>query len=574
MVDIWRLLHPKRRQFSWHSRQANISSRLDRIYIDSTWASLVKSCYITPFVWSDHDIVAMSFSLPNAVNRGRGFWKMNLTLLEDDAFKADVAAFWADWKQEKRHYADPSIWWDLGKSYIKRLAIDFSIRKQRGNRMALRELQADLQAERAKDAPDPLHVNQLLATLKSLQIREDGRIFIATRTNLREQGETPTKYFFDLLACKENTHAITALQTSEGRVLRDQENIIGETRQYFTSLYTKERQNMFLSKINRVLPEVDKHSLKEPITLKDLWEALAQTEAEKTPGCDGLPYEFYKIFWQLLGQDLHEVYLYCLTHNSGLTVSQRTSLIALLYKKGDKQALQNWRPISLLCTDYKILAITLSNRLKQKLHVILHVDQTSGVPGRTINENLFLTRNLIAYANQKETRGYIVTLDQEKAFDRLDRDFLFQIMKKMNFGSVFISWIKTLYQDTQSSVLVNGHVSMRFPVTRGVRQGCHLSAPLYSIYAETLGEEIRTNPGIHGFFLPGNQEVKVMQYADDITLYLSHRTQLKHLFSILECSGRLLAPQLIKVRPRVSWWVLSPIGMNVTILYSGKTRRV
>ena len=230
LVDIWRLLHPKRRQFSWHSRQANISSRLDRIYIDSTWASLVKSCYITPFVWSDHDIVAMSFSLPNAVNRGRGFWKMNLTLLEGDAFKADVAAFWADWKQEKRHYGDPSIWWDLGKSYIKRLAIDFSIRKQRGNRMALRELQADLQAERAKDAPDPLHVNQLLPTLKSLQIREDGRIFIATRTNLREQGETPTKYFFDLLACKENTHAITALQTSEGRVLRDQENIIGETR--------------------------------------------------------------------------------------------------------------------------------------------------------------------------------------------------------------------------------------------------------------------------------------------------------------------------------------------------------
>ena len=187
---------------------------------------------------------------------------------------------------------------------------------------------------------------------------------------------------------------------------------------------------MFLSTINRVLPEVDKHSLEEPITLKDLWEALAQTEAEKTPGCDGLPYEFYKIFWQLLGQDLHEVYLYCLTHNSGLTVSQRTSLIALLYKKGGKQALQNWRPISLLCTDYKILAKTLSNRLKQKLHVILHVDQTSGVPGRTINENLFLTRDLIAYANQKETRGYIVTLDQEKAFDRLDRDFLFQIMKK------------------------------------------------------------------------------------------------------------------------------------------------
>ena len=80
---------------------------------------------------------------------------MNLTL-EDDAFKADVAAFWADSQQEKRHYTDPSIWWDRGKSNIKRLAISFSIRNQRGKRLALRELQADLQAERAKDAPDPL----------------------------------------------------------------------------------------------------------------------------------------------------------------------------------------------------------------------------------------------------------------------------------------------------------------------------------------------------------------------------------------------------------------------------------
>ena len=82
-------------------------------------------------------------------------------------------------------------------------------------------------------------------------------------------------------------------------------------------------------------------------------------------------------------------------------------------------------------------------------------------------------------------------------------------MKKMNFGDSFISWIRTLYRDTQSYVLVNGHVSMRFPVTRGVRQGCPLSALLYTIYAETLGEEIRTNPNIHGIFLPENQEVSL-----------------------------------------------------------------
>ena len=72
LVDIWRHLHPKTRQFSWHSKQANKSSRLDRIYVDSTWTTLVKSCCITPFVSSDHDMVVMSFSLPNTVTRGGG----------------------------------------------------------------------------------------------------------------------------------------------------------------------------------------------------------------------------------------------------------------------------------------------------------------------------------------------------------------------------------------------------------------------------------------------------------------------------------------------------------------------
>ena len=129
LIDIWRDLHPKTRQFSWHSKQANISSRLDRIYIDSTLTPLVKSCYITPFVWSDHDMVVMSFSLPNIVTRGRGFWKMLL----DDAFEADVEHFWAEWKNEKTKYSDSTSWWDLGKTYVKKLAIDFPLGNKKEN---------------------------------------------------------------------------------------------------------------------------------------------------------------------------------------------------------------------------------------------------------------------------------------------------------------------------------------------------------------------------------------------------------------------------------------------------------
>ena len=76
----------------------------------------------------------------------------------------------------------------------------------------------------------------------------------------------------------------------------------------------------------------------------------------------------------------------------------------------------------------------------------------------------------------------------------MDRKFLLSVMEKMNFGQNVMSWIKTIYSGTQSSTQINGHESVRFPLTRGVR--CPLSAILYSLLAETLGEEIRNSKKI------------------------------------------------------------------------------
>ena len=233
---------------------------------------------------------------------------MNSTLLEDDSFKADVENFWAEWKKEKMRYSDPTSWWDLGKSYVKRLAIDFSVRKQQGKRVALRELQNALQAERARDVPDMLLINELVAKIKRFHVQQNGRIFIATHTTLIEPGETPTKQFFHLLAHRENQQSITALQNSDGHIVKNQENIIEETRRYFAHLYTKEgglnqvKQNMFLRKIHKVLPEADKHSLQKQIALKELKEALDQTEVAKPLAVTVCLMNFIKPFGSCWGQ--------------------------------------------------------------------------------------------------------------------------------------------------------------------------------------------------------------------------------------------------------------------------------
>ena len=202
----------------------------------------------------------------------------------------------------------------------------------------------------------------------------------------------------------------------------------------------------------------------------------------------------------------------------------------------------------------------------------MNLDQTCSVPGRSIFQNLFITHDVITFCNQKRLNAYILTIDQEKAFDRVDREFLLAIMERMNFGENLISWIKTIYKGTQSSTLINAFESVRFPLTRGVRQGCPLSALLYTLLVETLGEEIRKSKNLQGIVLPGNKELRITQYADDTTVYLSEKTQLKHLFEILKRFDSATGSKVNEQKG--SNWALPLMWTNVTITLNGKTMKV
>ncbi|KAI3367040.1 hypothetical protein L3Q82_009670 [Scortum barcoo] len=106
-------------------------------------------------------------------------------------------------------------------------------------------------------------------------------------------------------------------------------------------------------------------------------------QGRKAPGIDGLTVEFYKAFWDILAGDLLEVFNESLA-SSSLPLSCRRAVITLLPKKGNLQDIKNWRSVSLLCMDYKILSKVLANRLKRAMEQIIHGDQTYCVPGRSM----------------------------------------------------------------------------------------------------------------------------------------------------------------------------------------------
>lgn len=137
------------------------------------------------------------------------------------------------------------------------------------------------------------------------------------------------------------------------------------------------------------LTDKQRNQLDFQIDIDELTKAVKQLSIGCVPGIDGLPADFYKQFWDLLKDDLLEVFKSSYRKKE-LPTSCRRAVLSLLPKKGDLGLLKNWRPVSILCTDYKILAKCLSNRLKLYLEQIVNGYQTYCIPDRTIMDNIFL----------------------------------------------------------------------------------------------------------------------------------------------------------------------------------------
>jgi hypothetical protein len=146
------------------------------------------------------------------------------------------------------------------------------------------------------------------------------------------------------------------------------------------------------------------------------------------------------------------------------------------------------------------------------------MDQTCGVKGRSIFDNGHLIRNICDYIEQKELSCAFISLDQEKAFDRVNYQFMLKTLESFGFHPDFIKWISIFYTDIRLSIIVNNFILDSFLISTGVRQGCSHSPLLYVIVYEPFAIKIRNDPDIIGIQVPGATEAcKISLYADDST---------------------------------------------------------
>jgi len=281
------------------------------------------------------------------------------------------------------------------------------------------------------------------------------------------------------------------LKTDEENWIRDPTAIKQHVTAYFRALYQSagpRNLQPILNHCPKVVTEEINQILMDDITEEEVKEAVFQLGSLKAPGPDGLSGQFYQNFWEEIKSDvMNMVQLFFQSGQFDPTLNQ--TCIVLIPKIKNPEHISQFRPISLCNFSYKIISKILANRLKQWLPQIISQEQSAFVQGRQIQDNIIIVQEMLhqmRIKNRKRKFQAILKLDMQKAYDRVEWDFLSMSMLKMGFSPQWVNLIMQCVTSASLNVKVNGEQTEFFRPTRGIRQGDPLSPYLFIVMANVL----------------------------------------------------------------------------------------
>ena len=545
LFDTWRYLHPTSKEYSWiraYKETASFTARrLDYILMNQPAGRFLKNVDMLHFSSTDHKAVVAVFEV-ESTSKGKCLWKFNDSLLENDIFIENMAAFIVSSYQEllNQNCFSDSMLWDLLKIGIRDKCIAFVRNKkvsEQGNDLdnSIKKLSYTL----SRDPTNKKALKEYLTLTVKKEISELSQARGAikrSRHRFIDLSEKNTTYFLQLERSNQSKQVITELYSKTNSLVKDPTLILTEIHDFYKTLMNEPDVNIekgselflnnFLSECDHpILNNEEKNSLDKPISIGELLTALKALNRDSSPGCDGLTPLFYLSFWESLKKPFFD----CLNdsiNNEFLSISQRRSIITLLPKGTgeDNKNIKMYRPISLTNTDYKVISKVLAQRLQTVLKKIINNSQVGYVVGRSINDHIRLIDDILNFSNNENLPGIVVSLDYQKAFDTVNKRAILTALRKFNVGEHFITYVNTLISNTEASVKNANWFTSYFSTDRGVRQGCCLSPLLFILVVELLSIKIRNNQGIEGLLDSSldafTTETKVISYADDMSLFL------------------------------------------------------
>ena len=537
LKDTYRDIFPTVTQADTTHRHLNgidRESRIDRFYVQT--AEAVTQCKhindTQTHGFSDHKAELVAINVHTQHSKKSATWKFNDSLLDDPDYIEHQTYI------IKRYILNPmptkqfGLAWENAKMLQKQKTIEKATQINRNRKIRRAKLETEIEnaySAGTQNSPEVLEMREELENIlehiyKGAQIRSK---------QLMAADEAPTATYLAIEKGIQKAKTITEITDTHGTTHTTPDTVIKAITDFYETLYTAEETDDevtedFLKHVV-TLTEEQKQTLDLELDFDILQTALKSLSTDSSPGPDGFTALYYRTFLPLL----YPLFILMVKESfeeEHLPDSMNLSFITLLLKDPNfPRDIKNYRPISLLNVDYKIITKALTIKLSPVLSCLIHADQTCAVKGRNITQHNHLIRDIITYSHDTQTHACIVSVDQSKAFDRVNFDFMHKVLEKCNFGPYFRRWIRILYKNPMSCILINQTISRAINLTRSVRQGDPLSPLLYVLILEPVLNKIRSDKEIKGIILPGGDQKKLVAYADDANFFPTDKRSIKNI---------------------------------------------
>ena len=473
LTDTWRVQNEQVREYSWiKSGRDQKASRIDFALISAGLDQFVEVIQYLSSVMTDHRALYICIDL-KSFERGKGFWKLNTALLQNQSYIECMNTILQKEVAQSSSELTAQQKWEKIKTKVKQETIEFSRKNVSEQKLILAQLSERVNYYEANLPLPEEETNIWLQSKKDLEdvLMESVRgIMFRSKAKWYEEGERSTKYFFSLEKARYNSKTCFKIFNAVGEEIVVPEQILEVQKEFYQELYSEDQQVTFTlqNEYGVMVPRELKESQDIQITKQELEVAIKSMNNNKTPGQDGIPVDFYKVFWKYLKEPFFEMMLESYEQQQLHETASKGILNLIPKANKDPRSIKNLRPITLLNTDYKIIEKAIALKILPSLDHIISKDQRGFMKNRRISVNIRKMLDLMYYTKKEDLEAVVLSLDFVKCFDKCSFSILHGSLEFFGFGKVVKQWTEILYRNFTVKIQNNGYFSSPISIRKGV----------------------------------------------------------------------------------------------------------